>query len=1287
LGVEIYSEYMNNHTYYHGMLKNWDNWKLLIGVIVSAGIPLLVIILSKRFSLKWFIVSLLAWLFLFSLIHIGVKAEIMWVGGFVVLLINTILLFAISVYFILGSLAFGTWVSDKILKFKENRWQEMFINFGIWLGVFLLFVRLLLIVDLFYWIIVWLIFLGLGAMIFLQRTKLSVYKEIVEWLFSSLNHSSIAKNPWLIIWVVLLLFSIMYYYYGFQLSFIPYSTAWDANHAYMYLPKIWMQNNWVFWSNGPGWFMPGLWHSFIAFWFGLAEPLKNIWLSPDTLAVAMNFLSGIFVLIFWLGLIKEVVGFVTKKLKSKIAEKEEFWKLSKQIAIYVGWMVLLLWLTSGMWAFLVFVDNKTDLWVMSMIILGLLSGFIFLRYISEHKKTSKWFDNEITKYIVISGVIFALAALAKPTAVIDIALFWLLVASLWFGGLFGLGWGFMAMWVVAKLWLVNAKDMMNSYSIIPNYFLIIGAVFIFLWIIIYFVKNRNSQKLLFQWRKKIVYLWIWVVTCLVMIFIAKAPVLAVNYIKNWGFSTSKFIKTIFLSQTTVPSKNVELNKILFASIEDISVQNGIDISIENNFNNVALDECKVLNFSDKELEKWLRNPPKWNEDVWRYVGYGYKTFNKKWILNFSNFVLRLIYSKDMKCYGINKEAKMLCENKYAVDVFHIPTMRTLFDKMDPDSEAYQIMSGALARFDGKWIVENDPNIPAVMRNDIVALRQYYQDYSPSRDFNPQAIRTTFNSVWLLLNQYSDKNKAGILVQKLQSLQLDIEWKYTQKTLKKIDLKIAKDEMLSILSEIESDLWDSDDYVKAYFMVKNLPNQILINVPYRYVVPLNIVYNWSLQNLSSYYTDIGFVWLIFFIFIFASVIYALIINHKKLLNLSIVTLAGRWVWWIIWWWILWYGIGLIMWTILVFAILCKELLSDSEDSGSRWMFFVMIWLVLVWSLIQFLFNFIRISSQGAGGPFVRYKMGAGKQVETNLQLTQSEKIKFSFGQQDVFDMQFGHYNPFIENMKNRKNEDGILIAGTYLPYFLENQNNLIKDGMLDYFWKMNSDWSSCKAYYRLKNKNIKYLVIDPNISSVVQWEGNESLFNKFFAQRNPLNGLIEDHWALTMLVKLWKEWYLELINTNNLWAKYAFEVSDNKIESAFFNTGDVNDDEILFIRAKMIIPNPRFFNDAQQLMMFIASVFDERVSNGKAISDIADVYGYIVDEQKVLLVTQKVLNSQWYPDAKMIAELTENERRVMLKYIEFYRLKQMKDSRYQKAVQSLLWASIGSSSQYVAYELK
>jgi hypothetical protein len=38
-------------------------------------------------------------------------------------------------------------------------------------------------------------------------------------------------------------------------------------------------------------------------------------------------------------------------------------------------------------------------------------------------------------------------------------------------------------------------------------------------------------------------------------------------------------------------------------------------------------------------------------------------------------------------------------------------------------------------------------------------------------------------------------------------------------------------------------------------------------PYKYLTPSNVTFNRSLQNLSSYYTDIGIMWLLLFAFLF------------------------------------------------------------------------------------------------------------------------------------------------------------------------------------------------------------------------------------------------------------------------------------------------------------------------------------------------------------------------------------------------------------------------------------
>ena len=86
--------------------------------------------------------------------------------------------------------------------------------------------------------------------------------------------------------------------------------------------------------------IPGLWHMFITFFFALINPIKSrFWLAPDTIAVAMNFLSGILVLIFGTGLIKEAISYFAPK-------KTEEEDITTTIGMYSGWMMLLFRLTS-----------------------------------------------------------------------------------------------------------------------------------------------------------------------------------------------------------------------------------------------------------------------------------------------------------------------------------------------------------------------------------------------------------------------------------------------------------------------------------------------------------------------------------------------------------------------------------------------------------------------------------------------------------------------------------------------------------------------------------------------------------------------------------------------------------------------------------------------------------------------------------------------------------------------------------------------------------------------------
>ena len=62
-----------------------------------------------------------------------------------------------------------------------------------------------------------------------------------------------------------------------------------------------------------------------------------------------------------------------------------------------------------------------------MTVLALLSGFIVIKMLSNYPPQGKSLSREVLKYIAVSGFLFSLASMAKPTAFIDIALFGVLL--------------------------------------------------------------------------------------------------------------------------------------------------------------------------------------------------------------------------------------------------------------------------------------------------------------------------------------------------------------------------------------------------------------------------------------------------------------------------------------------------------------------------------------------------------------------------------------------------------------------------------------------------------------------------------------------------------------------------------------------------------------------------------------------------------------------------------------------------------------------------------------------
>ena len=952
--------------------------------------------------------------------------------------------------------------------------------------------------------------------------------------------------------------------------------------------------------------MPWLWHQFLTFIFSLSGLTGwRFGLSSDNIAISMNNLSALFVLVFWVAIIFQIFNLLNNKNKKE--DSLELWKWEKSELkesmenstwIFAWWSILLLWLTSGMGAFLVIVDNKTDLWVMALSLLALLAGLIFLQnfQISKDKK-------ELLKYIIIAGLFFWFAALAKITAFVDFVLFGLLLVSLRFSPLISLWLWIMVMWIVRKFNILTSSVMLTDSN--ANWFIIIWliiTVFGF-WVYLYKKKNRKD---LWNSLSNLLILWICFVVPLVLF---KLPRTTISQIKAWNYSLSSSMKSVLLSfdnqerdgyanapllaQSSWSNENYE------SSAEEISLeeQSIIDESIVNSRENLTFNQCSSEGniYSESELNEWLQEIiGNWgSEDFWRYIWYWWKQFTseKNWMFG----LLKLMRPTSNTCYGFNHDAKVLCNNSEVINSFKIDDLKAIYENWikNQNSEAGLLLKNAIDKYNelknewNTWLSDFK-----TFYDEIVSLRQHYQSHS-----------------------------------------------------------------------IYSEEWS-------------------VYIPYRYLVPLNISFNRSLQNLSSYYTDIGFVWVIMYILLIISLPYALIKKNKILTSVSLTTLIWRWIWWIIGSAILWYGTVLISWTMITIAIFVSQLFKKENKNHPYILIWTLFAVILITFGVQILFNFLRISSQWANSVFVWYKWNVWRVQIMNENLEYDTKVKYWYVRKNIFDLQFPQYNPIINALSDRDDKDWVIIAWTYIQYFLWNQWNIKSDWMLSDFWKKTSDWDLCKTYWRLKNDNTRYLIIDPNIWTVTMWEWNESLFYRFFGKLNSEKTEIEIDGTVITLIRLARNWYLKLLSTSNIWSKYAFTLDDDIVREYFGK--ELSDEELILTRSKMAVL--QYFGDANEIFSSIINIFMYRVlSNPKAwIEDIASIYGMEIDSDKVLDVASAYIS--WNVKEWMIENLTQNERMVLVNYLNVYLWYKQNSENLWNMIQNMLAGSVSGWSQIIALEL-
>lgn len=1018
---------------------------------------------------------------------------------------------------------------------------------------------------------------------------------------------------------ILCVVSLSYVYIWIQNSFIPYSTAWDANHEYMYTPKILAENAGIYRWNTVWNTMPWLWHQFLTFIFSLTGCTNWwLWLSPDNVAVSMNFMSAIFVLIFWVAIVFQIFTLVNKGESD--STKLEKWKkvlttesLKNWTWITVWWSILLLWLTSGMWAFLVIVDNKTDLWVMALSLLALLAGLIFL----QNKKDS---DNkhDVLKYLVITWLFFWFATFAKVTAFVDLVLFWLLLVWLWFSSITTLWLWIMVMWVVRKFNILTSSVMITESD--AMWLIIIWAIISIVWLAIHLSKQAKRKEFWVD-LKYLIVLWI---SFLLPLIVLKLPRVTISEIKTNTYSVWNSLKSTLLSINNEVNEEKSYDSFLaqnlWNQIIDTDIMYNSESSLSTNSQGVwsktqqTFNQCSAAGniYSDKELEENLQSlvGGQWGEDFWRYIWYWWKEFTKETVKvkndeeviekNWIYWLLKLIRPTRETCYGLDHDAKVLCNNADVINEFKIDDLRAIYENWinDKNSEAWLLLKTAIDSYDEAratkkiWFVNS--NLSSVFYDEIVNLRQYYQSHSISSD---------------------------------------------------------------------------DDSV---------------NIPYRYIVPLNISFNWSLQNLSSYYTDIGFVWVIVYILLIIILPYAIVKKDKILTTISLTTI----IWWLIWWIIgsaiLWYWTVLISWTMITLALFFAKLFNQEKEDHPKILLLVLLIVLALICSVQILLNFLRISSQWANSVFIRYKWNVGQQQVINENLQGEDKLRYWYWWKNVFDLQFAQYNPIINALADRKDDEWVIVAWTYIQYFLWNQWNIKADWMLNDFRRISSDGNLCKTYWRLKNDDTRYLIIDPNIWTVTMWEWNETLFYRFFGKLSQDKSKIEMDWTVITLVRLARAGYLRLISTSNIWSKYAFIVDDEMVKQYFGQ--NLTEEDLILTRAKMAVLQ-YFGNEADYIFENIVNMFMTRIIYDMQwwIEDIANIYWFEVNSNNVKNVASKYIN--WQSIAWDIEKLTNEERTVLVSYINIYLAYKNWDTNNASAMaQNLLINSVSWWSQVIALEL-
>ncbi len=1147
--VSITLWYLWTHKYYIEMLSNSTNLWVVIFWLVCALIPSYFLFFTNKPSLRKSILWVVWGLYVFLLWYLVQFWSSALSGiGSIKLLINCTIMLSLLAWFV--SIVTVLWwiINKKLLKIGTESLRDLVLNFWMWLVSFLLIIYFLALLNLLFPLVSRLLVMAWALLIIRNKNDIHDYALLAKKSATTINNK--IRSFWsadffeklgivLICTVIVIWFWYLFNWY--LLSYMPYSTAWDANHAYMFYPKMRALHNGVYRSEVQMAVTPHLWDMFITFWFSLFQwSWWILYIAPDTIALVMNFFSWVFVFLLWIVVVKEIISYVKEFSKDS--------NTNTDILLWFWWLLLLAWLTSWMWAFLVFIDNKTDLWVLTILLLALFAGLVFLRKVLQNDK------DYTNRFAVLSWFFFAVAALCKSTAMFDVLSFWVFTWWVWFGVLWVVWIVLSVIWLFATLQFRSMKDYIG-WSV--------WNVLLWSWLIVWLFELIKTLYDKNKYHIKLLAIWIW--TFLLTVCIVKIPfIVGYNIIYDESNTPTRFIERVLFSQNW---------------------------STKLSWSICTLQSQWLVN--EEQLYDWMPESSSWNsydEDVGRYIWYWWKW----WVLDAkkSNQPYKnLLVTKLLDDWCIGRwEWKILCENKESLDNLSVIKLEKIRNLLSSDSEAYSMISS-------------------------------------------------------IINQLPSQSS------------LDQEQKN----------KYFAQEIRNLRSIMESNS----------ILIETIDNDQYVYIPNKYLNFLNVTYNRSLQNYSSYYTDIGMVWLLLLIFNFVGFIYWIWTRERILVAATWTTLFSWVVWHLIAWWIVWYNLWMIVRSILSFVIFLYYLQKTEGREIIEFYKGTLLVVLMLFILFQIILNLFRITSHWirVWWSFLFYKTNQWVSMEIDSRMQRVYRNRWLYWQEEVFDEQFRHYKALIDWANNRWEDQWVWIAWTYARYFIENQNNIKYDQFLNWLQPMFFDWNACRSYLRLKDNNISYLAIDPNIWTVVQWDWNRSLYDRFFGEVNEVNWEIKSYWAITMFTQfLWK-WLARLVKTNNLGAKYAWVIPDSAYAS-------VPEESRELFKSRMSVSrftarNPKDNN----FIPIILDIATQRLENGLLIEDLADIFGYTIDTNKLLNIIKS-----WTLDWTSIQGMSQDERKAMEQFIHFRTLYETNKEEYQSSLQDLIANSIYSPNQIIVIQL-